>query len=116
MNLSGCPTPPPPAPIPAGFPDDIALPDGARSVEPAFDLPNGIRADFLLPDKVKPNQRFFVSAFKASERSIVATDYEGWEAEVYFAEPDGRPGLVQLRSACSGGTTASIEIFDLVEE
>jgi hypothetical protein len=113
VNLQACGTPRPPAPIPEDFPDDIALPEGARSIEPEFDLPNGVRVDLLVPDEVKPIQRFFKAALKDTGRRIVATDYEGWEAEVYFSESDGRPGLVQLRTACSGGTTVSIEIFDL---
>ena len=113
VNLSGCGTPAPPAPIPDDFPDDIALPEDARSVEPEFELPNGVRVDLVVPDEVKPIQRFFKTSLKEAGRRIVATDYEGWEAEVYFSEPDERPGLVQLRTACSGGTTVSVEIFDL---
>ena len=113
VNLQGCGTPRPPVPIPDDFPDDIPLPEGARSIEPEFDLPNGVRVDLHVPEKVKPIQRFFKSALKDTGRHIVATDYEGWEGEVYFSEADGRPGLVQLRTACSGGITVSIEIFDL---
>jgi hypothetical protein len=113
VNLGGCGSPRPPAPISEDFPDDIALPEGARSIEPEFDLPNGIRVDLHVPGEVKPIQRFFKASLKDTGRRIVALDYEGWEAEVYFSESDGRPGLVQLRAACSGGTTVSIEIFDL---
>lgn len=113
VNLGGCATPKPPAPIPDGLPADIALPEGARSVEPPFDLPNGVQVELQVPGEVLPIQKFFIRSLKDEGRRIVATDYEGWEAEVYFAERDERPGLVQLVSACSGGTSVSIQIFDL---
>jgi hypothetical protein len=111
VDLSACSTPPPPAPVPKNFPD-IELPPGTQSVEPQVELDNGIRIDLRIPASVKGAQRFFVRTLKDSGRRIVATDYEGFEAEVYFAEPDGRPGLIRLLIVCRGNVNGSIEIFN----
>ena len=113
VDLSACSTPPPPAPIPAGFPD-IEFPPGSQSVEPQVRLDNGIRVDLRIPLSVKAAQRFFIKTLRASGRRIVATDYEGFEAEVYFAEPDGRPGLIRLLIVCRGNVNGSVEIFNVL--
>ena len=111
INFHACETPPPAAPLPDDFPE-MDFPSGSVSVEPRVDLSNGVRADLYVPLTVKETMLFFKSTLKESGRRIIATDYEGFEAEVYFAERGENPGLVRMLVGCGDGTNVSIEIFE----
>ena len=116
-------------------------PDGrpvaACEVPPEIEIPKGIPDDFPWPDGVfvtqaEPKEKF-VTLTGFSEQSveslfetaraelvendfdIINTDYEGFEAELYFAKGDSLAGIAALREGpCDGYVKVNV-VYDPLE-
>ena len=87
-------------------------------VEPAS-VSEGMRIDLFVPTKdVKQVQHHFLRQIKRDGHQLVWTDYEGFEAEVYFeferdrSEKRGKAGLMRALVSCKNGTLVSFEVFE----
>lgn len=114
----GGPTPPcaPPAAI-IGEPKEtegIPLPDGAVYLQPAATPDDGIRIDAFVPLSVHEAYSFFLRRLERSRRFIVvSTDYEGFEAEVFFRAGEDEAGLVRVLVHCPSHSVISFERFPI---
>ena len=109
-------------------------PTAACSLPPEIEFPGGVPDDFPWADEVWVSQveskKKFVAISGYSEESVEAlfdimrrelgaqgfdiinTDYEGFEAELYFAKGDSLAGIAALReSACDGYVKVNV-IYD----
>ena len=109
-------------------------PAAACSNPPAIEVPNNIPADFPWPEGVSVTQaeltKQFVTVKGFGDRSveelfeithaeldakgfdIINTDYEGFEAELYFAKADSLAGIAALREGpCDGYVQVNV-IYD----
>ena len=104
---------------------------------PAIDAPSGLPSDFPHVEGVKLTEFKVKKKFVATEghdrRSVeelfeatrpvlieqgfdvINTDYEGFEAELYFAKGDGLAGIVALREAICDGYVKVNVIYDPLE-
>lgn len=108
----GCPRQTP-ASVPSAFPE-LTLPSGAQVVEPAASVPQEMRVDLLAPLTVDEGRRFFEKSLRRDGYEILHTDYEGFEAEVYFASGrrDRPLGMVWILVGCPrDSSTLVIRIF-----
>lgn len=105
-----CPPLPPVARRPKGM-IDIDVPQGSKFVEPAAWPGKGVRADLFVPLSVKQAHRFFVKQTRGPAREVVFSEYEGFEAEVFFHQADGQIGLIRILLTCHDGSIVSIETF-----
>ena len=109
----------------------------ACKLPPEIEFPGGIPEDFPWPDEVWVSQaeikRKFVALSGFTEHSvedlfeimktelvdegfdIINTDYEGFEAELYFAKGDGLAGISAMREGpCDGYVKVNV-VYDPLE-
>ena len=114
-----------------------ARPASACSIPPEIAFPGGTPDDFPWPDEVWVSQaelkKKFVTISGFSEHSveelfeimrtelldkdfdIINTDYEGFEAELYFAKGDGLAGISAMREGpCDGYVKVNV-VYDPLE-
>ena len=124
--LSGCATP-----------DTPASPAASCTLPPEIEVPAGIPADLPWPEGVdlteaRSNKRFvalvgfgegsvddfFEKARVALEENsfdIINTDFEGFEAELYFAKGNSLAGITSLREGpCDGHIKVNV-VYDPLE-
>ena len=112
-------------------------PTAACKVPPEVEIPEGIPADFPWPDDVIVTQaeesKQFVSIGGFGEQTveelfdvmqgkladkefdIINTDFEGFEAELYFAKGDSLAGIAALREGpCDGYVKVNV-VYDPLE-
>ena len=112
-------------------------PAAACEIPRTIDSPDGLPPDFPWPDGVSPTeaqvQEKFVSMEGFSERSVeelfedarplllshgfdvINTDFEGFEAELYFAKSADLAGIVSMREGpCDGYVKVNV-IYDPLE-
>ena len=117
--------------------DPDVRPAAACKVPSEIEIPKGIPGDFPWPDgafvtQAEPTKKF-VTLTGFSERSVEAlfetsrealvqnefdiinTDYEGFEAELYFAKGDSLAGIAALREGpCDGYVKVNV-VYDPLE-
>ena len=112
-------------------------PVAACTPPPTIEMPAGLPEDFPWPDDVALSRaqlkKKFVALEGSSERSveelfksaqpnlrengfdIINTDFEGFEAELYFAKGDSLAGIVSMREGpCDGYVKVNV-IYDPLE-
>ena len=117
--------------------DTSATQTASCSLPPAIEAPAGLPVDLPWPDNVdlseaRSNKRFvalvgfgegtvedfFESARMAldeKEFDIINTDYEGFEAELYFAKGNSLAGITSLREGpCDGHVKVNV-VYDPLE-
>lgn len=112
-------------------------PAAACSLPPEIEVPADIPADFPWPPDVSVTQaeptKKFVAITGFGEQSVeelfeamhaeliekdfdvINTDFEGFEAELYFAKGDSLAGIASLREAVCDGYTKINVIYDPLE-
>jgi len=123
--------------VAACSPDVPSRPAAACSLPPEIQIPDDIPADFPWPDGVSVTQaqptKRFVAITGFGEQSveelfeimrteltdkgfdIINTDYEGFEAELYFAKGDSLAGIASLREGpCDGYVKVNV-VYDPLE-
>lgn len=112
-------------------------PSAACTVPPEVEFPDGIPADFPWPSEILLTEArstkgfvaltgfgegsvedFFESAraeLDAEDFDIINTDYEGFEAELYFAKGNSLAGITSLREGpCDGYVRVNV-VYDPLE-
>lgn len=106
-----CPELAPLVPIPDAFPD-VPLPPRAVSIEPPARPKKGVRVDLFVRSPVRWVHNFYKRYVRERDHTLVFTDYEGFEAELYFRFRSGRLGLVRIFRSCAGGSVVAFEVID----
>ena len=117
--------------------DTSATPTASCSLPPAIEAPAGLPLDLPWPDNVdlteaRSNKRFVAlvgfgegtvedffesarTALEEKEFDIINTDYEGFEAELYFAKGNSLAGITSLREGpCDGHVKVNV-VYDPLE-
>jgi hypothetical protein len=111
-SIPQCGQPVDSASVPASFPP-IALPSGLVIAPVATSAKSHLRVDMIVPDPVKKTYRFFLDSLAGHNQVILMRDYEGFEAEVYFAPKRGAVtslSTVSIVIFCDNQSLVSIEV------
>lgn len=117
--------------------DEPSTPVGSCTLPPAIEAPAGLPADLPWPEGVelteaRSNKRFVALvgfgrgsvdyffergriALEDNRFDIINTDYEGFEAELYFAKGNSLAGITSLREGpCDGHVRVNV-VYDPLE-
>lgn len=89
----------------------IKFPPPAVWLEPPTVPATGHRADLYVPWSVERSQNFYLGWIEKAGHNLVWTDYEGFEAEVFFSLKTGPVVLVSVLESCDEGSLMIVRLL-----